>query len=228
MEGAPWIERAREVRDRIYGEPLPAGLVVVPTDEQTYWRRHEAELRHAFPPEFYFHRRERDVPLAQPDALPPRIEDYLLLMDGDRLAGVTSGFAGREPRSVYWTNHTTLDTAYQGRGVYRALQERVIAYTRELGFRAIQSNHAPSNNGALIPKLRAGFKIVSLELDGLEGPILRLRYFHDPEEEAAYLFRNGNATLSPELIGRGHGGIALLRAQFREADEAERGRAGDP
>ncbi len=61
----------------------------------------------------------------------------------------------------------------------------MIAYTAALGFRAIESSHAPSNNAALIPKLRAGFMIVSLGIDMREGPAVKLRYFHDREREEA-------------------------------------------
>lgn len=217
MTGTPWLERAAAARDAIYGPPLPGGLRVVGTDADTYWERHEAELRSVFPPEVYF-RLDGAGDAAQPDAPLPTVSDHLLLLDGERLVGVTSGYASGEQRGLYWTNHTTLHPDYRGRGVYAELQRRVIAYTAALGFTAIDSNHAPSNNAPIIVKLRAGFHVVALELDAAWGPVLRLRYFHDPAAHAAYLFRNGLATLTPELIREGFGGMDALRAQFRAAD----------
>ena len=55
-----------------------------------------------------------------------------------------------------------------------------------------------------------------LELDALHGPSLWLRYFHDPDELAAYEFRCGLATLTPELLARRYGAWGQLEQQLSE------------
>ena len=212
-----FVERAREERDRVYGPPLPGGLLATSTSSESFWERNEAELREHFAPEVYL-ASSTAKSLFQP-AEAPRVEDWLLLLDGERLAGVTCGSDSRE-QGTYTSGLSILHPDYRGRGIYAELQKRLIAYTHALGYRRIESQHAPSNNAVLIAKLRAGFHVYSLELDAFVGPTLRLRYFHDPDEHAAYLFRNGNATLTSELIRSGFGAMQLLREQFRASDES--------
>ena len=98
------------------------------------------------------------------------------------------------------TWHAAVHPGYRRRGIYRAVIERVLETTRELGFTSVVSSHAPGNNPAIIAKLSLGFRIDRLDLDALHGPSLWLRYFHDPDELAAYEFRCGLATLTPELL----------------------------
>src|SRR4051794_18490331 len=47
-------EWAAEIRERHLGAPLPGGYRLDRVDEDTYWDRHEAELREHFGPEAYF------------------------------------------------------------------------------------------------------------------------------------------------------------------------------
>jgi GNAT superfamily N-acetyltransferase len=103
---------------------------------------------------------------------------------------------------------------HRRRGIYRALIERVLALTSELGFASVVSNHAPGNNPAIIAKLALGFRVDRLEIDALHGPCLWLRYYHDADELAAYEFRNGLATLTPELLARRYGAWAELERQL--------------
>jgi hypothetical protein len=47
-------EWAVEIRERIFGAPLPGGYRLERVDEDTYWDLHEAELREHFPPDALF------------------------------------------------------------------------------------------------------------------------------------------------------------------------------
>ena len=109
--------------------------------------------------------------------------------DGERVVAVYRG--EQLDGHTYSTSHAAVHPDYRRRGIYRALIERVLAMTRELGFASVVSSHAPSNNPAIIAKLSLGFRIDRLEIDALHGPCLWLRYYHDPDELAAYEFRNG-------------------------------------
>ena len=197
-----------EPLERIYGEALPGGVRAVRCDAETYWRRHEQELREHFPPEAYFR--------LDPDGDAPA-EHCFLLLAGERLAGVTSGMPSRATTTTYLTNHTTIHPDFRRLGIYAELQRRVIAYSREAGFRRVDSSHAPSNNAVLVAKLRAGFRIVTLDLDPAHGPTLVLRYFHEPVELAAYEYRCGHASVTPELAGTGYGAWDELRRQLRSS-----------
>ena len=200
------VELPDALLERIYGPELPGGVRAERCDAETYWRRHEEELREHFPPEAYFR--------LDPDG-EPRVEHCFLLNGGDRLAGVTSGTPSRATPSTYLTYHTTIHPDFRRLGIYAELQRRAIAYSLEAGFRRVESSHAPSNNAVLIAKLRAGFRIVTLDLDPAHGPTLVLRYFHEPVELAAYEFRCGHASITPELASTGYGAWDELRRQLR-------------
>ena len=145
------------------------------------------------------------------DGFPP---DRWLIRDGDRVAAVYRG--EQLDGYTYMTGHAAVHLDYRRRGIYRAVIERVLETTRELGFTSVVSNHAPGNNPAIIAKLSLGFRIDRLELDALHGPSLWLRFFHDPDELAAYEFRCGLATLTPELLARRYGAWGRLEQQLSE------------
>ena len=69
----------------------------------------------------------------------------------------------------------------------------------------------------LVPKLKLGFRIIAFEIEPAFGLGLRLAYFHDPQQLAAYAFRYGDATLTTPLIESGFVGMERLRDQFRNA-----------
>ena len=71
-----------------------------------------------------------------------------------------------------------------------------------------QRGAAPRGQRLPAPGEQAG------DLDALHGPTLWLRYFHDPDELAAYEFRCGLATLTPELLTRRYGAWDTLERQL--------------
>jgi GNAT superfamily N-acetyltransferase len=142
-----------------------------------------------------------------------RLVDRWLVREGERVVAVYRG--EQVDGFTYATSHASVHPDHRRRGIYRSLIERVLAFTRELGFASVISNHAPGNNPAIIAKLSQGFRIDRLELDALHGPCLWLRYYHDPDELAAYEFRNGLATLTPELLTRRYGAWDELERQLR-------------
>ena len=212
MEGTASLgERAERARTRIYGELLPGDVRMAPCDEGRFWERSEEELRRHFPPEVYFH---LDAPTEAPPAA-ERIVDHFLLLHGERLVGATAGRQLLDEPATYATQYTCIHPDFRRRGIYAELQRRVIAYSAELGFARVESRHAPGNNAVLIAKLRAGFRIVMLDLDPAHGPTLVLRYFHEPVELAAYEYRCGLATVTPELARTGYGAWDELARQLR-------------
>ena len=208
---AAWDEHFQPLRD--------AGLVLERVDQPTYWDTHERALRAHFPPEVFFNLRAlrpADVAAAQARIAETRgdapLYDFVVARAGGEVAAMFSGHDKGD--GVYRMWHTNIHPAHRRRGVYRRILDGTIGYTRALGFDTIASEHAPGNNPVLIAKLRAGFRITSLEVDPMVGLSIQLRYYHDPEHLAAYELRCGLARLTPGLRAHGFGAFATLAAQF--------------
>jgi GNAT superfamily N-acetyltransferase len=210
-------EWAAEIRERHFGPPLPGGYRLERVDEDTYWDRHEAELREHFGPEAYFdgealagpERRAARQRLESGD----RLADHWLVLAADgSLAGAFS--TCQRDAETFELYHVTMHPDHRGRGLYAELLARALAYGGDLGFRITVSEHAPSNNAVLIRHLKAGFRVVALEIDALHGPCIRLAYFHDPALLRAYEFRNGLAVMDETLYAAGTGHFSLLAEQF--------------
>ncbi|HVK75131.1 MAG TPA: hypothetical protein VM734_17500 [Kofleriaceae bacterium] len=211
---------ARTVWDEHFQPLRDAGYELERLDDAAaYWATHERELRDHFPPEVFFrlsalrteHERDGQVRLAAACGGQP-LTDFCVVRAGGQVVAQFSG--EQKSPSLYRMWHTNVHRDHRRRGLYRMILRGTIGYTRALGFDAITSEHAPSNNPVIIAKLQAGFRIYSLELDPLAGVSLNLRYFHNPEHLAAYEFRCGLASLSPALVDQGMGAIATLREQL--------------
>lgn len=203
-----------------------AGYNLERVDRPDYWTLHEAELRRHFPPEVFFdipglrspaehagQKRLDEVRGARP------LEDYCIIRQGDALVGVFSGH--QYERGAYRMYHSNIHPDFRGRGVYREILRGTIEYTQALGFDTIVSEHAPSNNPILIAKLKAGFRIVTMDIDPMAGVSIRLCYFHNPDHMAAYDYRCGRATITPRLLARGSGAMPLLVEQFASSPEPD-------
>ncbi|AUX39333.1 uncharacterized protein SOCE26_007220 [Sorangium cellulosum] len=215
------------IRQKHFGEPL-AGLYPLErlAGEEAYWALHEAELRRHFPPEFYFNlpalsgeegKRAR-ARLATSEGA-HRLADFWIARDGDVIAAMFAGH--QKDAETYRMWHSVIHPAYRRRGLYAEIVQRILAYTRDLGFDYVVSEHAPSNNAVIIAKLKAGFRIVAMELDAAVGPGVNLRYFHNEAHLRAYEFRCGMARLDERLIEVGFGAMPLLLEQLQRAPAAE-------
>ena len=212
---------AREQFDQHFRPLRDAGyeLERVP-GARAYWELHETALAAHFPREVFFAlsrlRSEREVAgqarLAQARGGDP-LYDFTVVRKSGELAAMFCG--EQRSDSVYRMWHTHVHPDQRRRGLYKRIVQATIAYTAALGFDTITSEHAPCNNPIIVAKLRAGFRIVSLELDPVVGPALILRYFHNPEHLAAYELRNGMATLTPALREAGYDAFDELVRQFQ-------------
>lgn len=199
-----------------------AGFRLQVVDSAEYWRVHEAELRPHFPPEAFintFALRTESAVAGQAKLAAARADQPLRTMcivrDGDAVAGTFSG--ERKTDNVYRMWHTNIHPDYRRRGLYRMILAGTIAYTAELGFDEIVSEHAPGNNPVLIAKLGAGFRITGVSVEPMVGLSVNLTYFHNPEHLAAYEFRCGLATLTPRILANGSGAMEQLIEQMAAA-----------
>jgi GNAT superfamily N-acetyltransferase len=212
-----WVD---EIRERHFAAPLPGGYTLERMDENAYWDLHEEELREHFPPDALFYREEllaparraaRERVLAGEGA--DQLADYWIVhAPGGALAGMFS--CRQRSGDEFELLHVTMHPEHRGAGLYAGLLDRVLAYAQELGFSTTVSEHAPSNNAVLIRHLKAGFRIVAMEIDPAHGMSVRLAYFHEPALLKAYEYRCGLATMDETLYAAGMGHFSLLAEQF--------------
>lgn len=217
----PWAW-TRPVWERSFEPIARAGFRLELVDSQRYWAVHESELRSHFPAEAFIDTRglrtEEAVAgqarMKEASASEP-LRTFCLIRDGESLAG---SFCGeRKSDSVYRMWHTNIHTDYRRRGLYKMILGGTIAYSGELGFDEIVSEHAPGNNPVLLAKLGVGFRITSFGVDPMVGLSVNLTYFHNPDHLAAYEFRCGLATLNPRILAHGSGAMPQLIAQMAAA-----------
>jgi GNAT superfamily N-acetyltransferase len=220
-----WVE---PIRRRHFGAGLLGRYTLEPVTPERYWDELVPAWRDSWPPEVYidFDRLKDDARRAAEARL---VESYgkrtlretWRVLDGQRQVAL---FSGHQRNDTTWLmTHAQVDPGERGKGIYSAIVKLVIGYTADLGFEQIVSSHSPSNNGVLIPKLRAGFHITAVEIEAAHGTSLILTYFHVPDQRAAFAFRVGDAVLTPGLIGAGFNGMDRLREQFQEGSSGPEG-----
>ncbi|HUH05429.1 MAG TPA: hypothetical protein VML75_25715 [Kofleriaceae bacterium] len=212
----------RPVWARSFAPIEAAGFRLRLVESAEYWAVHEAELRAHFPPEAFINTWELRTEAAvagQARMAAARVDQplrtFCIIHDGDAVAGAFCG--ERKSDSVYRMWHTNIHSDYRRRGLYRMILAGTIAYTAELGFDEIVSEHAPGNNPVLIAKLGAGFRITGLDVQPMVGLSVNLTYFHNADHLAAYEFRCGLATLTPRILANGSGAMDQLIAQMAAA-----------
>lgn len=212
---------ANEIWQRAFAPVAIDGLTLERVDVDTYWELHEAHLRGHFPPEVFINTRglrSAAVKQAQQRLAELRgdhkLVDPCILRDGEHIAGSFIGEQKTEATYRMW--HTHLHPDYRRRGIYRRILTATIAYTEELGFDTIVSEHAPGNNPVLMAKMGAGFRITGLDVEPKVGVSIHLCYFHNADQLAAYEYRCGLATMNPRILAHGVGAMDQLVAQFRD------------
>jgi RimJ/RimL family protein N-acetyltransferase len=215
----PWAW-AGEAHERHFGGRILDRYRLEEVDADAYWDIHERQLREHFPPEAYFdlhaiageERVARWDRLAESIGCSPLAYHWLIRDPDGALAGEVA--VRQRDASTFELYHVNLHPAHRGQGLYADLLRRVLAFAEELGFSTTVSVHGPGNNPVLIAHLRAGFRIVTIEVNAQYGPAVQLTYFHDPDLLRAFEFRCGLATMNDRLHAAGTGHFALLDEQF--------------
>jgi len=115
----------------------------------------------------------------------------LLVMDGETIVGMASGWQQSESTEFYMGISLVVEE-YRRRGLYGQLLDVVLSVTSTMGFSAVKSSHINTNNPILIAKLKKGFIINGFELDETMGPLLKMVYYHDDTRRRAANFRSGD------------------------------------
>ncbi|MBN8703323.1 MAG: GNAT family N-acetyltransferase [Bacteroidetes bacterium] len=102
---------------------------------------------------------------------------YLFYSDGKAIGW--SWGVQKAADEIYMVN-TAIEPEYRNKGIYTAFLHLLIKELSEKGFQRIYSRHKLSNNGVIIPKLKAGFVITGIEVDDRFGSVAILSYLTNP------------------------------------------------
>lgn len=121
---------------------------------------------------------------------------FFFILYKEEVIGWHSGYqiSGEE----YFMLDSGILKAHQNKGVYQAFLKAVIAFLSQQGYQFISSKHHASNNAVLVPKLKAGFVIQSLEINIDLGIMVKLVYFVNEAARNSYNYRTGSHPL-PEM-----------------------------
>lgn len=100
--------------------------------------------------------------------------------------------------TFYMMNSGILEN-HRRKGLYSDLLNFVIDHLSSKGFQVIYSRHTATNNAVIIPKLKAGFIISSLELDDIFGTLVHLRYYFNKTRRKIMDVRSGQKKPDEEL-----------------------------
>jgi ribosomal protein S18 acetylase RimI-like enzyme len=123
------------------------------------------------------------------------VRSFLLCKDEDKIIGWSFGYQ-KDAEEFYMVNSAVFPE-YRNRGVYTKLLEMIIEKAAEEGFQIVSSFHHASNNAIIIPKLKAGFKIVGMKINPRFGTLVELHYFTNEKVGQILDYRTGSTKKLP-------------------------------
>lgn len=112
-------------------------------------------------------------------------------------AGWSAGH--QESAETYYMRNSAVLPAHRRKGLYTALLNQTLQILVEKGFQKIYSRHNATNNAVIIPKLKAGFTITSLEVSDMFGVLVHLTYFPSPLRRKVMIYRVGDMKPDDEI-----------------------------
>jgi ribosomal protein S18 acetylase RimI-like enzyme len=88
---------------------------------------------------------------------------------------------------------------HRRKGLYTMLMNEMIEHVSKLGFQEIYSRHTTTNNAVIIPKLKAGFLITTIEMTDLFGALIHLAYFPNQLRKKMLDYRVGQIKPDEEI-----------------------------
>lgn len=108
-------------------------------------------------------------------------------------------FGFQETALRFYMCNSAILPAHRNKGLYKSLLSRVIEIVEEKGFQEIYSKHMPTNNAVIVPKLKAGFCITSMQLDDIFGVLVHLTYFPHKVRKKILAYRSGYTRMDDEI-----------------------------
>lgn len=115
----------------------------------------------------------------------------------DKFVGWSWGI--QEPAETFYMVNSAILPEYRRLGLYSMLLKTMIESVSKLGFQIIYSKHNATNNAVIIPKLKEGFTISSLEVSDMFGVLVHLRLYTNPLRQKMMEFRVGELKPDQEI-----------------------------
>ena len=115
----------------------------------------------------------------------------------DNFVGWSFGYQV-DQMTYYMCNSGVLNN-HRRKGLYTTLMNVSLDIIKKKGFQTIYSRHTSTNNSVIIPKLKAGFVISSLEVDDVFGVLVTLKYFTNKKRRKIMDYRAGQLKPDDEI-----------------------------
>lgn len=115
----------------------------------------------------------------------------------DNFVGWHFGF--QENAHVFYMCNSAILPEHRRKGLYASLLDETLKILTQKGFQIIYSRHNATNNSVIIPKLKAGFIISSMELSDIFGVLVHLKYFTNKTRRKLMDYRAGQIAPDEEL-----------------------------
>jgi len=107
----------------------------------------------------------------------------------DEFVGWSWGY--QETAECFYMCNSAILPAHRRKGLYTQLMNKITEEVLDLGFQRIYSRHNLTNNNVLIPKLKAGFVITSIEVSDVFGSLVHLTLFKNKIRNKVLDYRVG-------------------------------------
>jgi len=108
-------------------------------------------------------------------------------------------FGYQVDQMTYYMCNSAILNKHRRKGLYTSLMNTNLEILKNIGFQTIYSRHNATNNSVIIPKLKAGFIISSLEMDDVIGVMVTLKYFTNEKRRKIMDYRAGQLKPDDEL-----------------------------
>ena len=105
----------------------------------------------------------------------------------------------QESAETFYMRNSAILPEHRRKGLYTALLSRTVEELKEKGFQKIYSRHNATNNDVIIPKLKYGFTIASLEISDMFGVLVHLVYFPKELRRKMTIYRVGDMKPDDEI-----------------------------
>lgn len=119
------------------------------------------------------------------------------VFNGDDLVGWAIG--DQHTSEAFYMRNSAILPEHRRKGLYSALLQHVVSTVTTVGFQKIYSRHSATNNDVIIPKLKAGFVISSLEVSDVFGVLVHLVYFPKEIRRKMQVYRVGDMRPDDEI-----------------------------
>jgi|GEM_PF-1633190 len=212
-------EHIHTARKKFFSEPLLAHYSIQWVSEEILWQSFSPEQYLFKPSDLYFEPKKllNSTQRAKLELLKlgqDYMTDSILVKDPATETAVLLYHGYQKSFDSYYMQFSAVHPDYRNKGIYSAFLRCMLGYTEQLGFSTVLSCHSPANNAVLIAKLKQGFKISSMEIDGHMGLNVWLTYFHNKTLEQAFLMRAGHICFDQAMADASYGTAKQLYKQL--------------